>query len=230
MEWSPDGSKLAFVSDRVNHSFIAVYDFNTKALSYLDPSVDRDSNPVWSTDGKQIAFIRVPASRRGTRGPQRTGEPWSIRVATVTGGVGRQIWKAEPGPGIVFHEMATESQLFWSAGDRLVFPWERDGWLHLYSVAVEGGPAALLTPGAFEVEQVSVSQDGREVVFSSNQNDIDRRHVWRVSASAGPPRVGVAWRADPSTLCCSSKIAASIFVPPRSIPPRARERSPGILR
>src|SRR5205085_37760 len=50
------------------------------------------------------------------------------------------------------------------------------------------------------------------------------------ATSAGPPRVGVAWRADPSTLCCSSKIAASIFVPPRSIPPRARERSPGILR
>ncbi len=198
LEWSPDGSKLAFVSDRSNHSFIAIYDFNAKSLSYLDPSVDRDSNPEWSPDGKQVAFMRIPSSGAGARGPRRAGEPWSIRVATVADGAGRQIWKAEQGPGSVFHPMVADSQLFWSAGDRLVFPWEHDGWLHLYSVAVEGGPAGLLTPGAFEVEHVSFSQDGKEVVYSSNQDDIDRRHIWRVSASAGPPRVvtsgeGLEW-------------------------------------
>ncbi len=187
LEWSPDGSKLAFVSDRVNHSFIAVYDFSAKSLSYLDPSVDRDSSPEWSPDGKQVAFLRIPSSREVARGPRRTGEPWSIRVATVADGAGRQIWKAEQGPGSVFHPMVADTQIFWSAGDRLVFPWERDGWLHLYSVAVEGGSAGLLTPGAFEVEHVSFSQDGKEVVYSSNQGDIDRRHIWRVSASAGPP-------------------------------------------
>jgi dipeptidyl aminopeptidase/acylaminoacyl peptidase len=198
LEWSPDGSRLSFVSDRANHSFIAIYDFNAKSLSYLDPSVDRDSNPEWSPDGKQVAFIRIPSSGAGVRGPRRAGEPWSIRVATVADGAGRQIWKAEQGPGSVFHPMVAESQLFWSAGDRLVFPWEHDGWLHLYSVAVEGGSAGLLTPGAFEVEHASFSQDGKEVVYSSNQDDIDRRHIWRVSSSAGPPRAvtkgeGLEW-------------------------------------
>ena len=39
------------------------------------------------------------------------------------------------------------------------------------------------------------------------------------ATSAGPPSVGVARRADPSTLKASSMIAAWIFVPPRSIPP-----------
>src|SRR2546422_628891 len=46
LEWAPDGSKLAFVSDRVNHSFVAVYDFGAKTLLYLDPSTDRDRLPV----------------------------------------------------------------------------------------------------------------------------------------------------------------------------------------
>jgi dipeptidyl aminopeptidase/acylaminoacyl peptidase len=198
LEWSPDGSKLAFVSDRANHSFIAVYDFTAKSLAYLDPSVDRDRDPVWSPDGKQIAFIRTAASAGGGRGARREGEPWSIRVASVTDGAGRQIWIAEKGPGSVFHQMVAERQLFWSAGGRLVFPWERDGWLHLYSIAVEGGPAALLTPGAFEVEHVSFSEDRKEVVYSSNQDDIDRRHIWRVSAAGGPPRAvtsgdGIEW-------------------------------------
>ncbi len=189
LEWSPDGSKLAFVSDRGDHSFIAVYDRAAKSLAYLDPSVDRDRNPVWSRDGRQVAFLRQLAARgTGARGARRAGTPWTIRVASVADGTGRQIWKAEEGPGSVFHPVVAESQLFWAAGDRIVFPWERDGWSHLYSVAVEGGAATLLTPGEFEVEHVAYSPDGKEIVFSSNQDDVDRRHIWRVAAGGGPPR------------------------------------------
>ncbi len=46
----------------------------------------------------------------------------------------------------------------------------------------KAGPAKLLTPGAFEIEHVSLSHDRRELLFSSNQDDIDRRHIWRVAA------------------------------------------------
>ena len=62
LHWSPDGSKLLFVNNRGDHNFIGVYDTTTKAIHYLDPSVDRDNEPVWSRDGKQIAFIRVPTT------------------------------------------------------------------------------------------------------------------------------------------------------------------------
>jgi len=187
LNWSPDGSKLAFVSDRENHSFIAVYDFSSKALSYLDPSVDRDSNPVWSPDGRQIAFIRV-ASGGGGRSGRTAEDPWAIYVGDVSSGTGRRIWKADPGPGSAFHPITMERQLEWSAAGRIVFPWERDGWAHLYSVAVEGGPVTPLTPGNFEVEAAASSTDGKEAIFSSNQDDIDRRHIWRVMVTGGPPR------------------------------------------
>ncbi len=201
LAWSPDGSKLAFVSDRANHSFIAVYDVAGKSLSYMDPSVDRDSNPAWSPDGKQIAFMRTLAAARAGQGSdrsRRSGEPWTIRVASVTDGAGRQIWKADEGPGSVFHAIVSESQMYWAAGGRIVFPWEKTGWQHLYSVAVEGGAATLLTPGEFEVEHVAFSEDRKELVFSSNQDDIDRRHIWRVAAAGGPPQAvttgeGLEW-------------------------------------
>src|SRR5829696_2774454 len=39
------------------------------------------------------------------------------------------------------------------------------------------------------------------------------------ATSAGPPVVGVGWREEPSTSCCSSTTTAWIFVPPRSMPP-----------
>jgi len=58
--WSPDGSKLAFVSLRDNHSLIAVYDVRTRRFHYVAPSVDIDASPTWSADGKRLAFVRRP--------------------------------------------------------------------------------------------------------------------------------------------------------------------------
>ena len=98
LHWSPDGSKISFVSSRGDHNFVGVYDTATKGIRYLDPSVDRDSEPIWSRDGKQVAFIRIPTSREAFAfGPKRTGRPWSIRVADVETGVGREVWHADDG-------------------------------------------------------------------------------------------------------------------------------------
>ncbi len=79
LRWSPDGSKLAYVSTRDDHSFIAVYSVAAHSLSYLDPSVDRDSEPVWSPDSKQVAFIRIPAATSSFGARRSASPPWSIR-------------------------------------------------------------------------------------------------------------------------------------------------------
>ncbi len=187
--WSPDGARFAFTSDRGDHGFIGVYDVSAATLRYLDPSTDVDLFPVWSPDGRRIAFARIPSSGvRVPREPHREGEPWSIRVADVSTGKGRAIWRAHPGPGSVFRGVTADRQLMWAAAGRIVFPWESDGWTHLYSVSAEGGRPALLTPGTFEVEDVAFAPGGDEVVYSSNQGDIDRRHLWKVATAGGKPQ------------------------------------------
>jgi dipeptidyl aminopeptidase/acylaminoacyl peptidase len=187
LRWSPDGVMLAFVNARSEHAYIGVFKIGAKSVGYLDPSVDSDTAPVWSSDSRRIAFVRMPAwTRAGGAGPVREApQPWSIRVADATTLGGREVWKAQSGPGSAFHAMVASNQILWADGDRLVFPWERDGWSHLYSVSTEGGPAKLLTPGQFEVEHVSLSHDRQELLYSSNQDDVDRRHIWRVAASGG---------------------------------------------
>jgi dipeptidyl aminopeptidase/acylaminoacyl peptidase len=94
--------------------------------------------------------------------------------------------------------MAAESQLLWAAGDRIIFPSEADGWIHLYSLPVKGGKPALLTAGEFEIEEVALAPGGREVLFNSNQDDIDRRHLWKVAVDGGVPErltpgEGIEW-------------------------------------
>jgi dipeptidyl-peptidase-4 len=74
--WSPDGSRIAFVSMRANHSLIGVYDVRTRTVRYLAPSVDYDFAPVWSPDGRQIAFVRRP------------GTPFGQQAQAGTGGIG----------------------------------------------------------------------------------------------------------------------------------------------
>jgi len=188
LRWSPDGSKLAFASRRGDHGFIGVYDLVAKSLVYLDPSVDTDHAPAWSPDSRSIVFLRIPVSKgRLPFSPRRESQPWSIRIADASTGQGREIWRAESGRGSVFHEAVAGNQLLWSAGNQIVFPWERDGWLHLYAVPANGGAAKLLTPGNFEVEDVALSPNRAEIVFSSNQDDVDRRHVWKVSPTADRP-------------------------------------------
>ena len=188
LTWSPDGSELAFVSDRRSHSFIGVYSFSANTLNYLDPGTDHDRYPMCSPDSREIAFVRIPyAKDEDFTEPRRTGQPWSIRVADAATGKGHEIWKAPEGRGSVFREIVGGHQVFWGADDHLVFPWEGDGWTHLYTVFAQGGTDTLLTPGNFELECVSLSSDRKTIVYSSNQNDIDLRHVWKVPVAGGTP-------------------------------------------
>ena len=186
--WSPDGSKLAFVSDRGSHGFIGVYTPSTNTLTFVDPGTDHDQYPMWSPDSRQIAFIRVPYYKEENFDEvHRAGLPWSIRVADVVSGQGHEVWRANPGPGSFFRALDANRQVFWTADNHLIFPWEGDGWLHLYSVSIQGGLARLLTPGEFEAENAAISPDRKTVVFSSNQGDSERRHIWEVTAESTQP-------------------------------------------
>jgi dipeptidyl aminopeptidase/acylaminoacyl peptidase len=195
VEWSPDGANLVFVSTRGDHSFIGVYDAAAKTVHFIAPSVDTDSDPVWSVEGKRIAFVRRPAEPRDSPvgyflQPDKP-HPWAIWVADVSTGTAHEIWHSSASLDSSYPFMAKDTGggvIRWAAENRLLVASEEDGWQHLYSLPVDGGPPRLLTSGNCEVEQWSLAPDRKSVFFNSNCGDIDRRHLWTVGITGADLR------------------------------------------
>lgn len=186
--WSPDGKQIAFVSERGGHSYIALYDTGGDSIRYLTPSVDKDSAPRWSPDGKQIVFVRTPGNEEKLPLIPVRPHPWSIWIADAATGQGHVLWRSGEKLEDSLPSLTEDRSFNYAANGRIIFASEQDGRNHLYSISASGGDATLLTPGDFDVEDVTLSSDKSSVIYSSNQDDVDRRHLWRVPASGGTPQ------------------------------------------
>ncbi|WP_261300186.1 S9 family peptidase [Sphingomonas alpina] len=185
LQWSPDGTRLLFVDNRDDHSFVGLLDLAGTNVRYPDASFGFSVEPIFSPDGKAIAFIHYvdpPAGATAQSGPY-----WSLRIADAASGASRALWSAPAGDGARYYGTRSRN-LFWGVDGQLVFPWERSGWVHPFAIdAARGGEPRDLTPGAFEVESFLLGRDGQSLIYAANAGDIDRRHVWRVPLSGGAP-------------------------------------------
>jgi len=184
-KWSPDGKELAFVSDRGDHSLIGIYSDGARAVRYLAPTTDRDMFPRWSPDGKQLAFVRLHGNPSGQPLIPVRPEPWKIMVADAATGTAQEVWHSGDRLTDSLPGLTEDDSFFFAADGRIVFASEQDDRNHLYSVPASGGAAVLLTPGDFDVEYVDMNTPRTEIVYSSNQDDIELRHIWQVSPSGG---------------------------------------------
>jgi len=286
--WSPDGSRIAFVSDRGNHSFIGLYDVKTRRVAFVSPSVDFDGSPVWSADGKRIAFVRRPGSPFGQQSQQGTGgigtpagpaaggqrsvcppapqgfgggggggaaltpeqaaraeaayrafpglcratfpggHTISLMIADVTNtprapvpnvgtiGTARELWHNAPNDTT----FAAINRIVW-AGDHILIPVSpmNDEWDRYYSVSVNT-PAAkpvLLTTTNGLIEgptSAVVSGDGKTLYYTTNAEDIERRHIWAVPVAGGTPRrisTGTGIETHPTPLASGRQVAVLSF-------------------
>ncbi|HSK18684.1 MAG TPA: prolyl oligopeptidase family serine peptidase [Longimicrobiales bacterium] len=264
VQWSPDGSKVAFVSQRGDHSFIGLYDVATDLLRWVSPGVDCDSNPMWSPDGRQLMFLRRPGTPFG-RMQQAPSGPSGIRPQTcTTGGRGqgqpdgrdttlnqrhvpglydgvlpdgsvlaimqadvdavgdidsppaRVIWRNVPGDSS-FTRMSRVQRV----GTHVVFQMnpDDDEWDRYWSIDVrvpQQQPVLLTTTDGLieDATSVAFSSDGRTMYYSTNADDIERRHIWAVPVAGGEPRrvsTGTDVETYPQPLSSGDGIAALHF-------------------
>ncbi len=146
--WSPDGSKLLFVSDRTKLAQLWVRPADGRgAATRLTDHARGVSQPAWSPDGRSIVFVAAGADASGgTVEPEETDpKRRMIRIRAHR------------------HKLDGVGYL--------------DGPLpHLWVIPAGGGEARQLTDGRADDGEPAWSPDGREIAFTSDRSaDRDRR-------------------------------------------------------
>lgn len=127
--------------------------------------------------------------------------PWAIMTYELSSGKTTELWNPPKTLEGSYPPAQGGTNLHWAAGS-IVFLSYQDGWQHLYSIPEKGGKALLLTPGAYMTEYISLSPDGKWLVFCANTGDdpldLERRHVVRVPVDKAEPEVmtpgeGLEW-------------------------------------
>ncbi|MCA1636014.1 MAG: S9 family peptidase [Acidobacteria bacterium] len=157
--WSPDGTRLAFVSDRTGHAFdesrnTDVWVMNadgTGGLTKVSDHEEADSSPRWSPDGKTIAFVGVVRQRDHPK----------IWLAPAAGGSASRL--------VVEGLDLIPSNLEWAEGGRaLYFETGVRGETHLFRVDVAARKLRQVTQGARAVRGVDMDARSRRMVYAAN--------------------------------------------------------------
>ena len=159
-DYSPDGGRVAFWSDRSGNPEVWVSDADgANAIRVTRLEGAGLSFPVWSPDGRQLMF---GAAVEGNR---------DLYTIGVQGGKPRQ----------VTNHPAIESRGRWSSGmETIYFSSNRTGAFECYKMPADGGEAVRLTEGGGN--NCQESPDGGHLYYVPGQHS---DALWRVPIEGG---------------------------------------------
>lgn len=157
--WSPDGEKLAFVSDHEGFESVYVMELSTldlKRIRVLERGYDQIIGASWSPNSERLVFVGY----KGGRHPQSQQAELAIVEA-----------KENQKPKILHHGYVGW-QPDWSPDGKQIVFWIRDGInerLHLLEIDSDKPPR--LMPGQFTQRNSDPvwSPDGKKIAFSSDR-------------------------------------------------------------
>jgi Tol biopolymer transport system component len=179
--WSPDGSKLAFTSDRAGNDDIWAMKADGTGLTRLTTDPRRDWDPAWSPDGKEIAF-GLPHGQRGALGDER-----------------RRLQSAPADD-----EPRADRHPAWSPdGTKIAFDSDRSGNFEIYTMAADGTGVSWLTTNKVTDARPAWAPDGRWIAFQSEAARRGGRDLFLVRPDGTPAQQlsesddGTDWAASP---------------------------------
>lgn len=141
--WSPDGEKIAFISDRDGTSQLHVMWFDTREVAQLMHLERAPGSIAWSPDGKKIAFTSFVPD---------TSSPLSVKLPARPRGAQ---WAA---PAVLVDRLSWQRD-----GSGYAAP----GFTHVYTIdAVLGGTPRMVTSGDYNHGGPQWSSDGDTIFVS----------------------------------------------------------------
>lgn len=162
--FSPDGSKIAFHSNR-GRTQIFVMDANGKNEKQLTDAPGRNESPSWSPDGRQIVFMSTRANASN----------FDLYVMNFDGSNVRRLTNS-PGPDL--------NPKFSPDGQTIVYTSEQGDNRDIFTVSVDGGAPKRLTNDKANNDWPSYSPNGKFILFSSKASGHYRLMVMRADGSA----------------------------------------------
>ena len=145
--WSPDGSKMAYVSFEKKKPIVFVQSLTTGNREILANFKGNNSAPAWSPDGNKLAVVLT------------YGANSQIYVINANGGDAKSITKSSA--------IDTEPT-FSPDGNWIYFSSDRGGRPQIYKVPVAGGtPSRVTFEGAYNVSP-RFSPDGKSLAYIRN--------------------------------------------------------------
>ena len=164
-KWSPDGSKIAFMSDRDGDFEIFTMNADGTAQTQLTTNFAADGFPVWSHDGTKIAFVR---------GDLRNPSTFEIFVMNANGSNQMQLTNDSAIDGVPSWSPDNTKIVFMS-GNSSVF--DTNSFEIFVMNAADGSNRTRLTNNTIADGQPSYSPDGTRILFASgdamNPNGIE---------------------------------------------------------
>ncbi len=188
--WSPDGSQIAFASDRDGGWEIFVMDADGGGLAQLTDSPGHDFHPAWSPDGSEIVFT----SARDV--------DWEIYIMNADGSGQRRVTNSPN------YDFSPE----WSPDGALIaFTSSRDGNDEVYVMNTDGSGQANLTNHAADDSWPAWSPDGTQIAFSSDRGGNADVFVMNADGSDPTPLTSheatdglPVWAPDGTKVCFST--------------------------
>jgi Tol biopolymer transport system component len=162
--YSPDGSRIAFTSNRSGSWEFWVCDRDGSNAVQLTSLGGEDSDrSSWSPDGRSIAFGQVLGGRR------------HVFVANANGGVPRSL-TTEPASGSAWPSWSRD-------GQSIYFRSTRSGSSEIWRMPAKGGEGVQITRHGGDADLPQESPDGRFVYYDKGWPS--HCGVWRVPAAGG---------------------------------------------
>ncbi|NTV36709.1 MAG: protein kinase, partial [Anaerolineaceae bacterium] len=164
-DFSPDGKKLAFTSQRTGKEHVFVINLETNVIEEISNSIQADYNPVWDPSGKNLAIVRQSTSMQIWILPTNGQQAWQFSRSGDFNNY-NPIWSSD-GLFILYGQTSA------SGGMPALVRRNYDDRENSKETRI---PSAISNQPAYPIRDASISPDGKWLVYESwpdgNNHDI----------------------------------------------------------